>query len=84
MSKSLLDSDCVFLAVHIIGRFNGTVFDERDVKFPLGEGSEHNIPEGLETALEKFKKGEKSTIKLTPEVSRELSFHVLFCLWNLE
>lgn len=62
----------VFLAVHIIGRFNGTVFDERDVKFPLGEGSEHNIPEGLETALEKFKKGEKSTIKLSPEVSTEL------------
>lgn len=47
---------------------NGTVFDERELIFPLGEGSEHNIPEGLETALEKFKKGEKSVIKLSPKV----------------
>lgn len=51
--------------VHITGRVNGTVFDDRDVKFPLGEGIEHNIPEGLESALEKFKKGEKSTISLS-------------------
>lgn len=44
------------------------MFDEREVKFPLGEGTEHNIPEGLERALERFKKGEKSTIKLSPKV----------------
>lgn len=60
-------NDGALLNVHIIGRVNGTVFDERDVKFPLGEGSEYNIPEGLETALEKFKKGEKSVIKLSPK-----------------
>lgn len=51
-----------------MGKVNGTVFDDRELKFPLGEGSEHNIPEGLETALEKFKKGEKSVIKLSPKV----------------
>ncbi|MPC09123.1 Peptidyl-prolyl cis-trans isomerase FKBP4 [Portunus trituberculatus] len=60
-------NDGALLNVHIIGQVNGTVFDERDVKFPLGEGSEYNIPEGLETALEKFKKGEKSVIKLSPK-----------------
>ncbi|KAG0714455.1 Peptidyl-prolyl cis-trans isomerase FKBP4 [Chionoecetes opilio] len=60
-------NDGALLDVHVIGRVNGTVFDERDLKFPLGEGCEHNIPEGLETALEKFKKGEKSIIKLSPE-----------------
>lgn len=54
--------------MRIVGKVNGTVFDEREVKFPLGEGCEHNIPEGLETALEKFKKGEKSVIKLSPKV----------------
>lgn len=59
---------CVCLAVSVVGKVNGTVFDERELKFPLGEGSEHNIPEGLETALEKFKKGEKSVIKLSPKV----------------
>lgn len=54
--------------MHLIGRVNGTVFDEREVKFPLGEGTEYNIPEGLERSLERFKKGEKSTIKLSPKV----------------
>ena len=54
--------------VHVVGRVNGTVFDEREVKFPLGEGTEHNIPEGLERAIERFKKGEKSSIKLAPKV----------------
>ncbi|KAK8737213.1 hypothetical protein OTU49_004388 [Cherax quadricarinatus] len=52
--------------VHIIGRVNGTVFDDRELKFPLGEGMEHHIPEGLESALGHFKKGEKSTISLSP------------------
>ena len=67
-----------YFLVHIIGRVNGTVFDERDIKFPLGEGSEFNIPEGLETALEKFKKGEKSVIKLSPKV-----LFFLFCTYFL-
>lgn len=55
-------------SVHVVGKVNGTVFDDREVQFPLGEGTEHNIPEGLERALERFKKGEKSTIKLAPKV----------------
>lgn len=59
-----------YVAVSIKGKVNGTVFDERSLIFPLGEGSEHNIPEGLETALEKFKKGEKSVIKLSPKVDQ--------------
>jgi FK506-binding protein 4/5 len=40
------------------------VFEERELSFPLGEGSEFGICEGLERALEKFKKGEKSRIVL--------------------
>lgn len=56
------------ITVRLVGRVNGTVFDEREVKFPLGEGTEYNIPEGLERSLERFKKGEKSTIKLSPKV----------------
>lgn len=60
-------NDGALLDVHIVGQVNGTVFDDRDIKFPLGEGAEYNIPEGLETALEKFKKGEKSVIKLSPK-----------------
>jgi FKBP-type peptidyl-prolyl cis-trans isomerase len=40
------------------------VFEERELSFPLGEGSEFGICEGLERAIEKFKKGEKSRIVL--------------------
>nr|XP_045623565.1 peptidyl-prolyl cis-trans isomerase FKBP4-like [Procambarus clarkii]XP_045623566.1 peptidyl-prolyl cis-trans isomerase FKBP4-like [Procambarus clarkii]XP_045623567.1 peptidyl-prolyl cis-trans isomerase FKBP4-like [Procambarus clarkii]XP_045623568.1 peptidyl-prolyl cis-trans isomerase FKBP4-like [Procambarus clarkii]XP_045623569.1 peptidyl-prolyl cis-trans isomerase FKBP4-like [Procambarus clarkii]XP_045623570.1 peptidyl-prolyl cis-trans isomerase FKBP4-like [Procambarus clarkii] len=63
----LTPNDGAIVDVCVIGRVNGTVFDDRDAKFPLGEGTEHNIPEGLERALERFKKGEKSTIKLSPK-----------------
>ncbi|KAK8737486.1 hypothetical protein OTU49_004518 [Cherax quadricarinatus] len=63
----LTPNDGAIVDVRVVGRVNGTIFDDRNVKFPLGEGTEHNIPEGLERALERFKKGEKSTIKLSPK-----------------
>lgn len=63
----LTPNDGAIVNVRLVGRVNGTVFDEREVKFPLGEGTEYNIPEGLERSLERFKKGEKSTIKLSPK-----------------
>ncbi|XP_050688698.1 peptidyl-prolyl cis-trans isomerase FKBP4-like [Eriocheir sinensis] len=63
----LTPNDGAIVHVRLSGRVNGTVFDEREVKFPLGEGTEYNIPEGLERGLERFKKGEKSTIKLSPK-----------------
>ena len=54
-------------SVHLVGTYSGTVFEERDVKFSLGEGFEAGIVEGLEVALKKFKKGEKSKIYLSPK-----------------
>jgi FK506-binding protein 4/5 len=42
------------------------VFDQRELSFNLGEGLENNIPDGVEQALLKFKKQERSLIKLTP------------------
>lgn len=50
----------------MIGRHEDKVFDQRELSFNLGEGLEHNIPEGVEQALLKFKKQERSLIKLTP------------------
>ena len=43
-----------------------TVFDQLELSFNLGEGLEHNIPDGVEQALLKFKKQERSLLKLTP------------------
>nr|CAD7425145.1 unnamed protein product [Timema monikensis] len=57
-------NDGAVVDVHLVGKYNGTVFEEREVTFPIGEGSEYGICEGLERALEKFKKGEKSRIVL--------------------
>ncbi|KAB0799943.1 hypothetical protein PPYR_07823 [Photinus pyralis] len=48
--------------VHLVGKYNETVFEERDVAFALGEGSEENVIDGVERALSKFKKGEKSEL----------------------
>ncbi|XP_014218997.1 FK506-binding protein 59 isoform X2 [Copidosoma floridanum] len=50
--------------VHITGTYNGRVFDDRDVKFTMGEGEAENIVSGIEIALEKFKKGEISILKI--------------------
>lgn len=52
--------------MHLTARYNGEVFDDRDVKFILGEGDESDIPRGVEIALKKFKKKERSIIKLSP------------------
>ncbi|XP_011304043.1 FK506-binding protein 59 isoform X2 [Fopius arisanus] len=50
--------------VHVIGKYNGEIFEERDVEFNLGEGEEAGIIEGIEDALENFKSGETSRLKI--------------------
>ena len=56
----------IFLSVSLIGRHGDRIFDQRDLSFNLGEGSEHMIPEGVESALLKFKKQERSLLQLSP------------------
>lgn len=46
----------------MIGKYNGEVFEDRDVEFVLGEGEVVEIVEGVETALQSFLKGEKSRL----------------------
>ncbi|KDR19080.1 FK506-binding protein 4 [Zootermopsis nevadensis] len=50
--------------VTIVGKHGDRVFEERELSYPLGEGSEFGICDGLERAIEKFRKGEKSRIEL--------------------
>jgi len=63
--KGTSPTDGSQLTVDIVGIHNEVRFDEREVTFTLGEGSEHDIPDGIEKALEKFSKGEVSRIYLT-------------------
>ena len=48
--------------VHLMGMYNGKIFEDRDVQFNLGEGEDCGVIEGIEKALESFKSGEKSKL----------------------
>jgi len=54
---------CDFL-VHITGTCDSRLFEDRDVKFIMGCGSEAGIVTGVEMALKKFRHGEKSRLKV--------------------
>ncbi|XP_017877085.1 FK506-binding protein 59 isoform X2 [Ceratina calcarata] len=50
--------------VHLTGVYNEKIFEDRDVQFTLGEGEDVGVIEGVEKALESFKQGEKSKLKI--------------------
>lgn len=50
--------------VHLTGYYNDTVFEDRDIKLTIGEGEAEDVVMGVETALLKFRKGEKSKVCL--------------------
>jgi len=54
----------LYATVHIIGRHEGRTFEDRDVSFVVGEGSEVGIIDGIDQAIKKFKKGEKSLLRV--------------------
>lgn len=60
-------NDGASVEVHLIGKWNNNVFEDREVTFTIGEGSESNILESIEHAIQSFKKGERSLIKLKPK-----------------
>ncbi|KAJ8951672.1 hypothetical protein NQ318_012213 [Aromia moschata] len=60
-------NDGSLVEVHLEGKYEGKVFEDRDVTFTLGEGSDSNIIPGVEKALEKFKKNETSQLKIKPK-----------------
>lgn len=51
---------CLIFTVHLIGKYNGVVFEDREVKFDYGEGSDCGVVEGVEIALAKIPVGETS------------------------
>jgi len=50
--------------IEIKGVCDGAVFDERSLNFEIGDGASANIPQGLESAIQKMKKGEISQVIL--------------------
>jgi len=60
-----LPQDGAEVEVSMVGRYNGSVFEERTVKFVIGEAFEQDIPSGIEKAVQQVKKGSRSNIKLS-------------------
>ena len=54
-----------FIAVKFSGKYNSTTFDEREVTYEVGDCHEHQIIDGLDRAVKKFKKGEKSKLLIS-------------------
>lgn len=50
--------------IHLTGKYNDQIFEDRDVQFYLGEGEDVGVIEGVEIALSSFKKGEQSKLKI--------------------
>lgn len=59
-------NDGAQIELQLKGSANGKVFDDRTVKFEVGEGLEENIPRGVEIALEKMKKNEVAQVTVKP------------------
>ncbi|CAF0887919.1 unnamed protein product [Rotaria sordida] len=57
-------SDGSKVEVSLKGTHENRVFDERKIKFTVGEGFLQNIPEGIEYAITRMTKGENSQLKL--------------------
>ncbi|XP_072109375.1 peptidyl-prolyl cis-trans isomerase FKBP5-like isoform X4 [Mobula birostris] len=53
--------------VYVEGWCGGALFDQREVKFVVGEGEDHDIPIGVDKALEKMQRGEHCILHLKPK-----------------
>ncbi|XP_058453687.1 FK506-binding protein 59 isoform X2 [Malaya genurostris] len=60
-------NDGGMVKIHLVGRYDGRIFEERDVEFTIGEGEESGIVAGVEIALEKFRKAETSKLIIKPQ-----------------
>ncbi|XP_043473738.1 peptidyl-prolyl cis-trans isomerase FKBP4 [Leptopilina heterotoma] len=57
-------NDGALVNVHLVGKCEDKIFEERDVQFNLGEGEDSGIIKGVEIALEKFKNKEHAKLKI--------------------
>lgn len=53
--------------IEYIGKYNDKVFEQREVTFYLGEGSEESLVPAIEIAVRKMKKGERIEILTKPQ-----------------
>lgn len=64
--KKKTPNDGAFVKIHLVGRHEGRVFEDRDASFNIGEGEEFDVISGVETAVEKMCHGEISRLVIKP------------------
>lgn len=62
-------NEASFCEIHITGKYQGRVFEDRDVGFTLGEGSEVGLVEGVELGLRRFTRSEKARLRVTSRLA---------------
>jgi len=62
-----MPNDGAQVEAEIKGMVDSKVFDERTVKFEMGEGAEIGVPRGVEIAMEKMKKNEVAHVTVKPQ-----------------
>lgn len=65
--KKKTPNDGASVKVHLVGKYEERIFEEREVEFNLGEGEEFGVIEGVQIALEKFNQGEVSRLVIKPK-----------------
>ncbi|XP_067655374.1 peptidyl-prolyl cis-trans isomerase FKBP4-like [Haliotis asinina] len=60
-------NDGAMVNIHYSGLYEGKVFEERDVEFEVGEGSEKGVVEGLEIIAKNLKNGEKARFDVSSQ-----------------
>lgn len=55
------------LSVTVEGICDGTVFDERELKFEIGEGEGLGLPAGVEKAIMAMEEGEEALFNIKPK-----------------
>ncbi|KAK2489552.1 hypothetical protein MC885_006860 [Smutsia gigantea] len=66
LTDSFADCSIPSASVHLEGCCDGRMFDCRDVVFIVGEGEDHDIPIGIDKALEKMQREEQCILYLGP------------------
>lgn len=56
----------LFDAVALEGYYKDQLFDQRELRFEVGEGESLDLPCGLESAIQRMEKGERSIVYLKP------------------
>uniref|UniRef100_A0A1L8DTU4 peptidylprolyl isomerase n=1 Tax=Nyssomyia neivai TaxID=330878 RepID=A0A1L8DTU4_9DIPT len=65
--KKRTPNEFAHVHVHLVGKHEGRTFEDRELKFDLGEGGTAGVVQGVEIALEKFHQFETSRLILKPE-----------------